>query len=165
MRQDGCQRPPDVRSHSVQYVPQLYSWPRSNIQPSVRLTARRVTLLNPPPSTAAAVEWQMCAVLGKLHRQGGNAMRFAVAPSKLTVDPWKGSFGKCSGWRDAACNMPWVGFANDDIYYLEVCLLSQICRNRRRLFRITESDEFNCDFDGEAFDTLEGWLLSGPTHG
>ena len=45
------------------------------------------------------------------------------APSCL---PTTGVFGQCKGLKTSKCHMPYEGFANDDIYYLEVCLFSQV---------------------------------------
>ena len=36
-------------------------------------------------------------------------------------------FGVCSGYTNAPCSRE-SGFANDDIYYLEICLFAMICR-------------------------------------
>ena len=109
-----------------------------------------------------AVEWQMCAVLGRLNQQNTKAIEFAWPPSVLSMAPDEGVFGKCHGFTDATCAMPNTGFANDDIYYLEICLFSQVCANREQLFKLEQGDEFVCHFDPHAFDELKGWLLRGP---
>jgi hypothetical protein len=110
-----------------------------------------------------AAEWQMCAAMGKLPGQNTLGIRFAVPPSFLSMDLSKGVFGTCNGYTDAPCQMPYVGFANDDIYYLEVCLFSQVCGNRDRLFGsgIEEYGVFDCGPDPKGFHELQEWLLEG----
>jgi hypothetical protein len=78
------------------------------------------------------------------------------------MDPSASVFGKCQGYTDAACQMPNVGFANGDIYYLEACLFSQICSNRKQLFELDKGDDFQCDLDPDAYAELREWLLAGP---
>ena len=106
-------------------------------------------------------EWQMCAAQGKLPGQNSHGIHFAVPPQTLSMAPSEGVFGTCSGFSDAPCQMPWVGFANDDIYYLEVCLFSQVCSNREKLFELTPMDSFVCGLDSEGFRELQELLLAG----
>ena len=71
-----------------------------------------------------------------------------------------------TGWTD-----PWKhctrenGFANDDIFYLEVCLFSQVCHNRHRLFELNAMQPFHCNFDSTGFDHLARLLKRGPVAG
>jgi hypothetical protein len=108
-------------------------------------------------------EWQMCAVLGRLNHQGARVIKFAVAPNTLSLDPAHGVFGTCRGFTDAPCKMPWIGFANDDIYYLEVCLFSQVCANRDELFALAKGQDFVCRVDEPAFRELQVWLIDGES--
>ena len=61
---------------------------------------------------------------GKLGNQISRNIRFARAPETvdLTGTP---SFGECSGWSQTGYNIQW-DFANDDIYFLELCLFSMV---------------------------------------
>ena len=111
----------------------------------------------------AVAEWQMCAALGKLNHQDSRVIKFAVAPNTLSMDSKSGDFGTCSGYSDAPCQMPWVGFANDDIYYLEVCLFSQVCANREQLFALGNGQNFVCRVDEPAFRELQVWLIDGES--
>ena len=110
-------------------------------------------------------EWQVCAALGMLPRQNTRVTRFAWPPATLSMDLSEGVFGTCSGYTDRPCQTPWVGFANDDVYYLEVCLYAQICSNSDRLFKIKRGDSFICHLDGASFAELQDWLVSGPSVG
>lgn len=106
-------------------------------------------------------EWQMCAALGKLKGQNSRSIQFAWPPGVLSMDPAAGVFGTCHGYTDAPCKMPSIGFANDDIYYLEVCLYSQVCANRDNLFALERGQDFECQIDKAAFAELQAWLIAG----
>jgi len=106
-------------------------------------------------------EWQMCGALGKLPGQNTMTIQFAWPPNTLSLERGEGVFGTCSGYTDAPCAMPWVGFANNDIYYLEVCLYSQVCSNREQLFTLGRGDPWECGLDPDGFAELKGWLLEG----
>lgn len=76
-----------------------------------------------PYNTCRNFEWQMCAVHGLLNWQDNRQIVFARAPKTMYIDGYP-PLGKCSGFTDGWCN-DWDGFANDDIFYLELCLFSQ----------------------------------------
>ena len=82
------------------------------LPPSVLLQCfhTRLLLLPRPPSDSA-VEWQMCAIKGRLPGQGDLRLRFAQPPSELSINPNHGLFGQCSGYTGGRCDMPWIGFA------------------------------------------------------
>lgn len=102
----------------------------------------------------------MCAVRGMLHWQASREIVFARAPKTVSMDGVP-PFGHCSGYTNAPCN-DWDGFANDDIFYLEVCLFSQVCFNSEQLFELDVGDRFICEFDADGFEALKRWLLEGP---
>ena len=93
--------------------------------------------------------------------QNSMTIQFAWPPNTLSMLLREGVFGTCHGYTDAPCAMPWVGFANDDIYYLEVCLYSQVCSNREQLFTLGRGDPWECGVDPDGFAELKGWLLEG----
>eukprot|EP00966_Prymnesium_polylepis_P104302 2415656-Prymnesium_polylepis.1 len=130
-------------------------------------------------------EWQMCAIRGMLSSQSSKEIVFARcapvdraalshtglqrpvpplvcrrAPKTVAMDGWP-PFGQCSGFTNSGCNT-WDGFANDDIFYLEVCLFSQVCANSEQLFQIDVGERFVCDFSADGFEQLQAWLLDGP---
>ena len=101
-----------------------------------------------PYNLCRNLEWQVCAATGRLpgQRADGSQIRFSYPPSKLprATRP----LGSCSGWRpttksDAPIGSRLesatggvLGYANDDIFYLETCIFSTICSNRERLFSV-----------------------------
>jgi len=109
------------------------------------------------------LEWQICAAKGLLPGQGGYGMRFSYPPGNLDVyDGGTGkSLGNCNGWKPGTVNC-WNGFATDDIYFLEICLFSFICKNSDELFTLTPHDFYVCDFDEAAFDELQRILVEPP---
>jgi len=111
------------------------------------------------------LEWQVCAALGKLPGQGGFGMRFSYRPADLDVYGWK-PLWQCHGFRepdawerDPGCG---DGYATDDIFFLEVCLLNQICANSEELFTLQVGDFFVCDFRNELMDELAAILTEEP---
>ena len=78
------------------------------------------------------------AVLGKLPWQADRELVFARAPNTVYLDGYP-PFGRCSGYTDSACSDT-VGFANDDIFYLEVCLFSQVCKKNELRFALFAAD-------------------------
>lgn len=103
----------------------------------------------------------MCAALGLLNRQSSRSIIFARPPKSLRI--WDGApaFGKCSGYTDKRCDERF-GFANDDIFYLEVCLYSQVCSNRNDLFSVEPGSPFICDVSVFGFRHLQELLIEGP---
>jgi len=84
---------------------------------------------------------------------------FARAPKTVSFSGFP-QFGVCSGYTNKACD-DWSGFANDDIYYLEVCLFAQVCENADEMFRVEQGNPFYCDFSATGLEELRGWLLGG----
>merc|ERR1711988_1717848 len=111
-------------------------------------------------NTCRNFEWQMCAVRGLLPWQASREIVFARAPKTVSMDGVP-PFGHCSGYQTGACN-DWEGFANDDIFYLEVCLFSQVCKNSGRLFELDVGERWVCEFDVNGFNFLKKLLLAGP---
>ena len=48
------------------------------------------------------------------------------------------------------------------IFYLELCLLNQICTNGERIFSLRAGEEFECDYSTQRFRQLQELLLSPP---
>ena len=78
--------------------------------PSMSLKSMHTFATYRAPSDSA-VEWQMCAIRGRLPGQGDLRLRFAQPPSELNINPHHGKFGQCSGYTGGRCDMPWIGFA------------------------------------------------------
>jgi len=109
-------------------------------------------------------EWQMCAANGYLNQQASRKIIFAHAPKRVRLDQLDGSpaFGQCSGYSDKACD-GWAGFANDDIYPLEVCLFSLVCQNDHELFEVDAGEPFVCEIDVAGFRDLQSTLTRGSS--
>lgn len=116
-----------------------------------------------PYNSCRNFEWQVCAAQGRLKGQDGDLIRFAREPKSLDPDA-QPPFNCCSGWSDKGCDRR-TGFANDDIYYLEVCLFSAICHNREQLFQIGPMEDFRCSFDTDGYSRLQALLSRGPKNG
>ena len=54
------------------------------------------------------------------------------------------------------------GYANDDIFYLEVCLFNHLCMNGDALFSLKAGEPFQCDFSWDRLQELEGLLRDTP---
>ena len=77
------------------------------------------------------------------------------------MHPSEGVFGTCSGFTDMPCGGG-RGYANDDIFYLEVCLFAVVCANGQQLFQVDAAQNFECQIDAPAVRELQGWLVAGP---
>jgi len=114
-------------------------------------------------------EWQVCAAKGLLSsKQRARKIRFAFQPSDLWLSGHGESleFGVCGGVREDTCDSDETpGFGNDDVFFLEVCLFSQVCSNGAELFRLNDYEDFVCDFSTGGFDHLRRLLLEGPNPG
>ena len=106
----------------------------------------------------AAVEWQMCAAMGKLPGQRSPTVIFAKAPSTLNTRVGR-PLGRCGGWAPHGC--PPIGYSNDDIYFLEVCMYSMACTNNDELFSVRAEQPYHCKVDETGFRRLEALLTEG----
>ena len=105
-------------------------------------------------------EWQVCAAYGRIPGQGDRRIIFSKAPKSLDFlhSP---RLGQCSGWSPIDCRGQ-NGYATDSIFFLEVCLFSQICSNRAELFTLDVGDEWECDFNDNAYWELSEMLMEPP---
>ena len=101
------------------------------------------------------LEWQVCAAKGLLHGQGKHtrAITFAPAPNTLRIDDnpspaRKGGSG--------------VAIVENDVFYLEVCIFSQICEQGSSIFGLEEGKDWQCDIDQTRFDELQRMLQGLP---
>ena len=94
------------------------------------------------------LRWMMCAVRGLLPgQQDVYRISFATAPKSLSL---------------AQVNARVSGryFPVGDVFYLELCLLSQLCSNREELFEVEAAAPFECDVDMARYRELEALLRS-----
>ena len=95
---------------------------------------------------------------GALPFQKSRKIRFAWAPGNLDLDgPYP--LWKCSGFTNipGGCRLD-LSYANDDIFFLEVCLFNQICRNQADLFNVEVGQDFECDLSPHGFWQLRDLL-------
>ena len=110
-----------------------------------------------PYNICRNVEWQLCAARGDLPGQGGKKLRFAYAPKNLEPDGGPHPIGQCKGYHPAGCGN--IGYASSDIFYMESCLYSQVCKNRDEFWQLEADEDFECDMDYEGFRQLRSWML------
>ena len=120
-----------------------------------------------PYNTCRNFEWAMCAATGRLPGQREQpSIVFATAPSSLSPVGGARPVGKCGGWVPTkpppGSDGAGYGFASDDIFYIEVCLLSAVCSNSEEIFRVQRGERFDCDFSEEKFRELQAVLLQPP---
>lgn len=140
-----------------------------------RANAHILQLMEGPPAPAVKwntcrnFEWQVCAAKGLLSdKQRSRKMRFAFQPNELWLSGNGGwhEFGACGGLHEDSCESDdEPGFGNDDVFFLEVCLLNQVCLNGAQLFELEDYEEFVCDFSPTGFGELRRILLDGPVAG
>ena len=101
-------------------------------------------------------EWIYCAARGRLaHGSGGSSggdLIFSLAPKDLDLAPFyqKGGTGTPQG--DGY-------YSENDIYYLEACVLNEICANRRELFSVERGARFRCEYDPAGHKGMQEALL------
>lgn len=135
-----------------------------------------------PYNLCRNLEWQVCAVLGKLPGQpaGDRSIRFANAPLELEVEPISSRSGSGPGARQARrrCDLnatnttrnaagnstvvykPGYAYSLSDIFHLELCMFNQICTNGHEIFNLKVGEAFVCNFSHERFTALANVLLN-----
>lgn len=108
----------------------------------------------------------MCAATGQLDGQGNPVIIFATAPNSLVIDRGPNPLDVCGGWMPPeARRFGDAGWANDDIFFLEVCLFNQMCNNGPALFQLRVGERFNCDFSPRRAAELQSILeRPAPPH-
>ena len=120
-----------------------------------------------PYNQCRNLEWEVCAAKGLLpdqRRPGADhaneqpgAIVFARAPNRLRVRGDGMRLGQCSGWVPQG--RPLYGYATDDVFYLEVCILNQICENGAEIFDLNVGDPFRCQVSDARMRELQSLLL------
>ena len=95
------------------------------------------------------LEWVLCAVRGGIAYGGGGepALLFTLAPQALDMRMFDED-----GFHQArhSCG----DYAENAIYYLEVCILNEICGNRDELFGTPMGQPFYCQLDLGGYQAL-----------
>lgn len=109
------------------------------------------------PLARVRSQWILCAVRGLLPKQRGRQLHFASAPRDLDF----------AGYRDPSLTGSWWmephdwHFAVSDVYFVEIAILTTICRNADRIFEVGVGDVMTCDLDMAAYWRLADALRSG----
>jgi len=90
--------------------------------------------------------FQACAATGHLPGQESNILQFATPPSLLTLEALAGT--KVDGYRI------------EDVYYLELCVLNEICENGGTIFGMTPDDRFRCQHSPKRFEAFRELLMA-----
>jgi hypothetical protein len=115
-----------------------------------------------PYNLCRNIEWQTCAVFGRLPGQGGeneNVLRFAKAPRSLEPRRGDHKIGTCFGYHPSGCGT--TGYSSSDIFFLEACYYDQICENSKELWSLEDGQDWICKFSDAGLDELLGWLREG----
>lgn len=106
------------------------------------------------------LEWQVCAAKGMLPGQQSPNIIFARAPKTVSTsgDP-KFDNPRCIGWAPKGCDR---GFSSNDIFFLEICMFSMMCKNRESLFQVDAGRLWQCDFDEGGFREMQSLLVNNP---
>lgn len=111
------------------------------------------------------LEWQACAAMGRVPGQQTPRIVFATPPKEVDLRGGDGqpALGACTGHAPYGCGE--VGYANDDIFFLETCLYSKICANHDELFRLDAGEMFTCQLHVEGVRELQKLLLAANVPG
>lgn len=105
------------------------------------------------------IEWQLCALSGKLPGQDGNKVSFASAPKDVSP-VW---------FHDSDTHPTYKprldGYSLGDVYFAELCVTFALCANRGDLFNLEVGETFVCQRDKRAFDHLVDMFLSDGSGG
>ena len=99
----------------------------------------------------------LTAAKGALPGQGSRFIRFAYAPKYLEPHSGDKPIGWCGGYTPAGCGDE--GYASSDIFYMEACVYSMMCKNRDQLWSVEAEEVFMCDMDWEGYKELRDALL------
>ena len=93
------------------------------------------------------LEWQLCALQGKLPGQGGTAIAFATRPRDVQLEWWANSSTHptypCH--KDGRCDPG--AFTVGDVFFAEVLIAYKICSNGARLLELEIDETFHCQLD------------------
>ena len=90
-------------------------------------------------------EFVACAARGNLPRQGLARIEFATAPGSLPIDDLQND--KTDQYR------------MEDVLYLEVCILNELCANNQRLFALQAGEGFLCESSRKKFDAFRDLMM------
>lgn len=119
-----------------------------------------------PYNLCRNLEWQLCGAAGKLPGQREANLVFSKAPKDLDPRPSSSKpFGQCRGWREPAQGDCSLGYATDDIFFLEACVFNQICSNNDELWTLEAGVLWQCRLNATRFEALQAMLVAEPDWG
>ena len=141
------------------YVPPIRRRLGSGAQECARANRTILELNDEEYNSCANLEWQACAAKGRVPGQRTPRIVFANAPGEVDIRGSDGlpALGTCAGTPHECV----VGYSNDDIFFLEVCIYSKICANRDELFRLGASEMFTCRVSDAGLTELQQLLVDG----
>ena len=95
------------------------------------------------------LQWQMCALLGRLPMQDGAQVSFATAPRDARLEWWVDPDHTHPTYKPVA-----DGYALSDVYFAELCVTYTLCANRAELWSLDVGEMFVCEFDEPSFWNL-----------
>jgi hypothetical protein len=104
------------------------------------------------------LEWQLCALQGKLPGQGGKAIAFATRPRDVQLEWWANPSTHPSypcqqgGWCDPGA------FTVGDVFFAEIMVAYKICSNGARLLELEIDEPFYCQLDRDRYLKLANRL-------
>ena len=105
------------------------------------------------------LQWQLCALQGKLPGQGGKAISFATRPQDLQLEWWENPTTHptypCSGGQ---CDPG--AFTVGDVFFAEVMIMYTVCKNGQQIFELAVDESFHCHLDRERYWDLANRLQS-----
>jgi len=111
-------------------------------------------------SMCTNLQWQMCALTGKLPGQGSSRISFATAPKSMQLQWWTDPGATrptypCEGsWCDPN------GYTVGDVFFAEMAISTTLCRNRAQLYRLRVGEFFVCDLDEDSYYNWAKVLLA-----
>ena len=94
------------------------------------------------------LEWQICAATSSLPGQQSSGLVFAHPPRELNL----AAAQRCAGFAPLGCQS---GYGTNQIFYLEVCIMTKLCRNKENVFELRVGEEFHCDFSADGARELQ----------
>jgi len=104
-------------------------------------------------TTCQNLEWQLCALQGKLPGQRNHKVTFASAPRDLELRWWHNPSTHPT-WPCENGRCPNGGFTVGDVYFAELMVAYTICTNGAELFELAAGEYFSCELSRERYFDL-----------
>lgn len=101
------------------------------------------------------IEWQLCALRGKLPGQDGRKISFAAVPKDIPLEWWKDPERTHPTYKPKR-----NGYALGDVFFAELCVTNTLCKNRGELYHLEVGQTMECDMDKAGFDHLVDMFMT-----